>query len=87
MSQASTVGPLRSHPRYSSACGGTRDTQHGLSRLKLPSTCYSALMVGGVGVEATHAGDLVAEALLGEDFREAILGVATGMPGRWWDRR
>lgn len=64
-----------------------RDTQHGLSRLKLPSTCYSALMVGGVGVEATHAGDLVAEALLGEDFREAILGVATGMPGRWWDRR
>jgi hypothetical protein len=30
--------------------------------------------VGGVGVEAAHAGDLVAEALFGEDFRDAVLG-------------
>jgi hypothetical protein len=27
-----------------------------------------------VSVEATHAGDLVAEALLGEDLGDAILG-------------
>jgi hypothetical protein len=30
--------------------------------------------VGGVSVEAAHAGDLVAEALLGEDLGDAILG-------------
>jgi hypothetical protein len=30
--------------------------------------------LGGVGVEATHAWDLVAETLLGEDLRDAILG-------------
>ena len=30
--------------------------------------------VGGVGVEAAHAGDLVAEALLGEDLGDAVLG-------------
>jgi len=29
---------------------------------------------GGVGVEAAHAGDFVAEALFGEDFRDAVLG-------------
>jgi hypothetical protein len=27
---------------------------------------------GGVGVEAAHAGDFVAEALFGEDFRDAV---------------
>jgi hypothetical protein len=30
--------------------------------------------LGGVGIEATHAGYLVAETLLGEDLRDAILG-------------
>jgi hypothetical protein len=30
--------------------------------------------VGGVGVEATHAWDLVAEALFGEDLGDAVLG-------------
>jgi hypothetical protein len=30
--------------------------------------------VGGVGVEAAHAGHLVAEAVLGEDLRDAIFG-------------
>jgi hypothetical protein len=30
--------------------------------------------VGGVGVEAAHAGDLVAEALFGEDLGDAVFG-------------
>ena len=30
--------------------------------------------LGGVGVEAAHAGHLVAEALLGEDLGDAIFG-------------
>jgi hypothetical protein len=30
--------------------------------------------VGGVGVQAAHAGDFVAEALLGEDFGDAVFG-------------
>ena len=30
--------------------------------------------VGGVGVEAAHAGHLVAEPMLGEDLRDAVFG-------------
>ena len=33
-----------------------------------------AHLVGGVGVKAAHAGDLVAEALLGQDLGDAVLG-------------
>jgi hypothetical protein len=29
---------------------------------------------GGVGVEAAHAGDFVAEALFGQDFGDTVLG-------------
>ena len=46
--------------------------------------------VGGVGVQAAHAGDLVAEALLGEDLGDAVLGhpglvaVPEAMHGQAW---
>jgi hypothetical protein len=50
--------------------------------------------VGCVGVQAAHAGDLVAEALLGEDLGNAILGhpglvaVPEAMHGQaWLDRQ
>ena len=36
--------------------------------------------VGGVGVEAAHAGDLVAKALLGEDLGDAVLGHPSLVP-------
>ncbi|MGO9217339.1 MAG: hypothetical protein ACLP5E_06130 [Streptosporangiaceae bacterium] len=52
---------------------------HALAQGVFPSGLECMLQVvahprGGVGVEAAYAGDFVAEALLGEDLGDAILG-------------